>query len=547
MKTRYSILISFCTFLLVSNVATAAPPASKGAERSNTAFDRVAEQQQRRETHTWLVSEQVAMGRGNPVSVSVSAAERLEIDTARGESPERVGVAKTMTRGVSFGDVNLRALKGSALARNTGALMETKDGGYVFTAVLGSPEATGIRVHFTGFRLADNAGVYLYTEDGQVFGPYTGRGPHGDGEFWSHTLVGDEVTLQLRHVGPASKADLAATSFHIAGLAHLRPRFLGGACSYNAECVVNLACASNVSTAVAVAKDAVAHMQWISGPYVYFCSGGLVADTDDGSQIPYFLTANHCLSRGKDAKNLETFFKLNTETGTVDVNCATGTCDDWRAHRADHPQALRTLGASIRATSRTSDYTLLELKQAAPGGTQFLGWDTATFEVANSDGADLFRISHPSGAPQSYSEHDVDTSAGTCSSWPRGNWIYSKDTYGATEGGSSGSPVVNSAGELVGQLSGGCGTNVNETCDFVSNRTVDGAFAAYFDDIASLLDPAPVQCTPETEVCNGVDDNCDGVVDEGCPAGGEPGDSCEANSECNSGSCKGRRGAKVCR
>jgi len=553
MKTKNSILrilIPLCTLVLISGTVMAAQPASKAAERSNTTFDREAEKLQRREVHDWLKSEQVAAGRGKPVSVSVSAAERLEIDTARGESPERVGVAKSVTRGISFGDVNLRSLKGRSLARDTGALKETADGGYVFTAALGSPEATGIRVHFTGFHLADNAGVYLYTEDGQVFGPYTGRGPHGNGEFWSHTLVGDEISLQLRHVGPASKADLAGTSFNISGLAHLRPRFLGGPCSYNEECVVNLACAERViNTAVDIAKDAVAHMQWVSGPYVYFCSGGLLADTVDGSQIPYFLTANHCISRGKDARNLETFFKLTPDpSNNVDVNCQTGSCDDWRAHRADHPQSLRTLGASIRATSRTSDYTLLELKQAAPGGTQFLGWNASP--VANSNGDDLYRISHPSAAPQSYSEHVVNTSAGTCSGWPRGNWIYSRDTYGATEGGSSGSPVVNSVGEVVGQLSGGCGTNVYETCDNVNNATVDGAFAAYYDDIANFLDPTPVQCIPETEICNGEDDDCDGDVDEGdvCnTGGGGPGSSCESDDDCNSGRCKGRRNDKVCK
>jgi V8-like Glu-specific endopeptidase len=550
MITKYSLLRTACAvsvLALVSSLAMAAPPASKAPEHSNRSFDREAELAQRRELHSWLMSERVASGRNNPVNISVSAAERLEIDTARGESPERVGVTRAVDRHVAFGDVNLRSLRGRSQAMATGALVESQDGGYVYTAELGSPNATGIRVHFTGFRLADNAGLYLYTQGGQVFGPYTGRGPHGDGDFWSHTLVGDKVTLQLRHVGPASRADLAGTSFSISGLAHLRPRFLGGPCSYNAACVVNLACASGVSSAVDIAKDAVAHMQWISGPYVNFCSGGLVADTDSTSQIPYFLTANHCISRGKDARNLETFFKLAPAPGnTVDVDCQTGTCDDWRAHREDHPQSLRTLGARIQSSNRTSDYTLLELNEPAPAGTQFLGWDTAA--VDGSNGADLYRISHPSGAPQSYSEHEVDTTAGTCTSWPRGDWIYSHDTYGATEGGSSGSPVVNAAGQVVGQLSGACGTNVNDTCDNISNATVDGAFAAYFGEVAVFLDPEPVQCTPEPEVCNGADDDCDGEVDEGdvCSGGGT-GSSCDIDADCNSGRCKGKPGAKVCK
>ncbi|HEY5680690.1 MAG TPA: PKD domain-containing protein, partial [Pseudomonadales bacterium] len=78
----------------------------------------------------------------------------------------------------------------------------------------------------------------------------------------------------------------------------------------------------------------------------------------------------------------------------------------------------------------------------------------------------------------------------TCRSWPRGPWIYSSDTFGATEGGSSGSPVVNEAGQVVGQLSGACGYETSNVCSDL-NATVDGAFAAYFNDVAQWLDPAP--------------------------------------------------------
>jgi hypothetical protein len=70
---------------------------------------------------------------------------------------------------------------------------------------------------------------------------------------------------------------------------------------------------------------------------------------------------------------------------------------------------------------------------------------------------------------------------------PPGEWIYTQDQVGATEGGSSGSPVVNSAGQVVGQLSGGCGYDVYNTCNNTVNSTVDGAFAAYYDQVAPWL------------------------------------------------------------
>jgi hypothetical protein len=170
----------------------------------------------------------------------------------------------------------------------------------------------------------------------------------------------------------------------------------------------------------------------------------------------------------------------------------------------------------------------------------------------------LYRVSHPGGAPQSYSEHRVSTTAGTCQAWPRGDRIYSKDVSGATEGGSSGSPVLNGAGQIVGQLSGACGTNVNDVCDSTSNATVDGAFANYFSAVEPFLNPGGGPgCTPDepgTELsCNdGQDNDCDTFTDgadSDCATGGGglPGSSCFTGSDCASGQCtKGNPATRVC-
>ena len=47
----------------------------------------------------------------------------------------------------------------------------------------------------------------------------------------------------------------------------------------------------------------------------YICSGGLIEDSDGSSAVPYFLTANHCLSRGREAKSLETYFNFTESCG----------------------------------------------------------------------------------------------------------------------------------------------------------------------------------------------------------------------------------------
>ena len=261
---------------------------------------------------------------------------------------------------------------------------------------------------------------------------------------------------------------------------------------------------------VNAAKDAIASILFQSGGSFFICTGGLIADTVASSVIPYFLTAHHCISSSGEAASVETYFDYAT-------TCSSPNCTQPYNNTGD------TVGSTIKATSSTSDYSLLQLSSAptTPDGVAtYLGWQTTA--VANSEQRAALPHQPPAGSPQAYSEQAVGTSKGTCRVWPRGTFIYSADTLGGTEGGSSGSPVVNSAGQIVGQLYGGCGTNVNNICDAANNATVDGAFATYFNAVAPFLSPGGGGCLPK-------------------------GASCTSDSQCCSNSCKGPAGGKTCK
>jgi len=468
-----------------------------------------------------LVASQVAAGLGRPLVVKASPGDLEAVARPTvGVAPLNVGVAAAADTTLDFAALARQGLVHRGTTRLPfGALSVQGQNGFVWSGAVLTPGAVAMRLHLTGVRLPSGVELYVYNDRGEARGPYTAR----DGEIWTHTLSGSRLALQLAYSGQDAAGALADTRFTLSTVAHLTEKFLlalglpsgherpelptRAFCSFNEPCVVNAAC-ENIPAAVAAAENAVAEMLFASGGFLYICTGGLVADSDSGSQIPYFLTANHCISKGREASSLETFFQFTT-------NC-NGPCYNFQT--AGLPG---TVGASIVAANRTSDYTLLQLSQAAPAGSAFLGWNSTA--VANSNGTNLYRISHPGGAPQAYSRHQVDTSKGTCSSWPRGAWIYSQDILGATEGGSSGSPVLNGNGQIVGQLSGACGFNVNDPCDSASNATVDGAFANYFSQVQPYLGGGGGGCTL-----------------------GQPGDPCTSNGDCCSNKCKGPPGGKTC-
>lgn len=460
-----------------------------------------------------LAASRVEKAAKQPVVLQLTEAERRQIDDLdRVEKKWQVGISRTLgnTAASSVGDF-----------QGMGATRSTRDG-FVWTASVRVPGATALRLKLTGVDLPAGSELYVYNLAGQAFGPYTGRGPLKTGVLYTNTVFGQEILLQLH-----SRNAERAPRFHVAEVGIMGARFAvprygekgpfevdgmkgyaaqaSNLCSNNADCVVNAACQS--SAVVNTAKDAIAGMLFQSGASYYICTGGLIADTVATSVIPFFITANHCISTSNEAASLETYFDYET-------TCSNPNCTQ------PYNNVGETVGSTLVAGSSNTDVTLVRLSStptSADGVVAYLGW--LSTPVANTNNLALYRISHPKGSPQAYTEGVVDTTKGTCRTLPRGNFIYSRDTLGATEGGSSGSPVLNGSGQIVGQLYGACGTNLNNVCDAGANGTVDGAFAASYPLLQPFLNPGS---------------------GGSCSANGS---SCTSNSQCCSGSCKG----KVCR
>ncbi|MDJ0839676.1 MAG: trypsin-like peptidase domain-containing protein [Acidobacteriota bacterium] len=435
-------------------------------------------------TYDWLVSERVAGTEDLAMIIPLTDTEqaRLNLSDCKDcrDLDERqtrlIGVHQPIDARIDFENLaaRSRAMAKKPATLSSGMAKRTMDNGYVWTTALQAEGANGLRIHFTDFNLPQGALLFLYNNDGQVHGPYMGQGPNGTGDFWSHTVFGEWAWVQVRLTQEVTTDAVNSLRFNIAAISHLGHNFKlpekvgheahGKAdCSRNEDCVENAQCYSSES-AIQYARNAAAKMIFEENGGSYICSGGLMNDNDSSDRLPWFLTANHCISTQTVASTLETLFKYRSNCGS----CSASYSDS-------------VLGSTLWATGSSGDFTLLELSNLPSGGWGLNGWTTAA--TYDNDGDILYRVSHPKGSPQSYSTHTVD------SGWSSSTaWIFSELNVGTTEGGSSGSPLLNANQKVVGQLRGASYTNENyDLCVNQYFRFKDGAFSHYWNSVKAYL------------------------------------------------------------
>ena len=368
------------------------------------------------------------------------------------------------------------------------------DGRKVWRLALQSPDANGIRVHFRKFDVGEGR-VWLHDgsgRDNEIMGPYTRKGPDDSGDFWSDFVLSDKIIVEFEPAGTISTAD--PLPFEISEIAHLFPRAVPGASiergpepqagvlNPNASTLSAMndfapyaaaSCNLDVScyTDWAETARAVAHIVYEEEGHTFVCSGTLV-NTKNGSGIPYFLTADHCISNEASARTVQVFWSYQTTR-----------CNGPAASRRD---ATRTLGARYLVSGGLDkgDFSLIRLNEI-PSGVVFSGWTAETVP----EGTNLTGIHHPSG---DYKRISFSTRVQTGRQLPGANPAYYytvRQSRGVTEGGSSGSGLFAAPGVLVGMLSSGPKVDSPEQiCQIAQPPANYGQFATAYPALRDFLE-----------------------------------------------------------
>ena len=305
--------------------------------------------------------------------------------------------------------------------------------------------AHSLNILFSKFNLPEGAKVFVYNSDQtEILGSFTSENNSDLNLLPVQPIGGDELIVEyqvpLEKAGEG-KIEIGDVNHDFVGIFRAsEPR------DPTQQCHPNLICyPDNIEPGSGVVGLI------INGNT--YCTGVLVNNSsEDGT--PYLLTATHCLNNDFSSEflndkrynmvagNIVAFFNYNSPTCSTDIR----------------GQIQMTMASTDSVLiSEKHDISLLKFKESPPKEYQpfLLGWNNDSSPVGPFHG-----IHHPNGGVKKVAIDEGNITLGTFD-YPKFNmepgafWIVRDWETAATEGGSSGSPLLDKDKYIVGTLTGG--------------------------------------------------------------------------------------------
>jgi lysyl endopeptidase len=325
--------------------------------------------------------------------------------------------------------------------QNSGNWTVLANGDRVWRIRYSSEGAQTLNFLFSDFYMPKGGKVYLYNNDRtDLLGAYDEQQNNEKRELGTWLVTGSDIWIEYYEpaaVAGQGKLEIFKVVHGYRSLSSLQKDAsdglnTSGNCNYDVNCFMD-----DIDGLKDINKKSVALIIVSNSA---FCTGALINNTsNDGT--PYFLTANHC-TEGENVNQWS--FRFNwISTNPV--------CAGSEPSTDNEPNYYQTVsGAQLKAKRAQSDFCLLQITANMPSEWDLVwaGWDRSETPAQST-----FGIHHPAGdimkACRDFDQPSLNNDGGEFM-WEVADW-----DLGVTQGGSSGSPLFNQQGRIVGQLYGG--------------------------------------------------------------------------------------------
>lgn len=374
------------------------------------------------------------------------------------------------------------------------------NGSEVWRLTFHSDGALALNVYFDDFYLPEGSALYISNLEGTYWeGPIGSEENNDHGRFMTNEIFGEDIVLEyVQTAGTNATAKMKVMAVGYIFRYAYDPLRYGRAGGGSQPCEVDVNCPE--ADGWTAQKDAVVRLRITDSGQQFLCSGAMVRTTC-GDFRQYLLSALHCADGVSNADLNFLQVRFNYERPD-DSACGSGSFSSSR----NRTGVIRLADSgSIGGNLTGADFLLVEVEDNIPDSWNpfFAGWE--------SDGQGSSAgvcIHHPAGDIKKISTYTNPLSNAWLTT-PNAHWEVTWSPtvtdHGVTEGGSSGSPIFNTNGLIIGVLSAGF-----SACSNGGAGAGTGPFEPdYYGKVSFAWDQDGVQSDERLDVWLG---ECDGGV-----------------------------------